>query len=142
MRARAILLALLLVACGKEKDEGPAAEGKPTAAAATTAADSKDREAVLAAWKKAGLEPSAMTAAQVGFGSDCKSGTVSGVDVLVCVYPSPDQAKAAQEAGYGWVGQATGISQARGAVLIAAADRRKADPSGRTINQLAKTAPK
>jgi len=32
--------------------------------------------------------------------------------------------------------------QSRNAVLVAAADRRKADPSGRTINQLMKLAPK
>lgn len=140
MRGRVLLLGLL-VACGKESDDGAA--GKAAAAAPAAAPDdAKDRQVVLAAWKKAGLEPSAMTPAQVAFGSDCKSGTVSGVDVLVCVYPSPDQARAAEQAGYGWVGEATGISLARGSVLVAAADRRKTDPSGRTINQLARTAPK
>jgi hypothetical protein len=30
------------------------------------------------------------------------------------------------------------MSQASGKVLVAASDRRKADPSGRTINQLMK----
>jgi hypothetical protein len=34
------------------------------------------------------------------------------------------------------------MSQAKGAALIAAADRRKSDPSGRTINKLSKLAPK
>lgn len=140
MRARTILLLGLLAACGKDKDE--AAGGNPPGAAPAAAPDSKDRQAVLDAWKKAGLQPSAMTPAQVAFGTDCRSGTVSGIDVLLCVYSSPDKARAVEQAGFGWVGDATGISQARGSVLIAAADRRKADPSGRTINQLAKVAPK
>jgi hypothetical protein len=83
-----------------------------------------------------------MTAASVTFGTDCQSGTVGGVDVLLCVYPTPAEAKAAEDAGLGWVGAATGFSQAKGTVLIATADRRKTDPSGRTINQLSKLAPK
>ena len=52
------------------------------------------------------------------------------------------EAKAAEDAGLVWVGETTGAAQARGTLLIAAADRRKSDPSGRTINQLMKLAPK
>lgn len=126
---RAITVAVLTLVlgggCGKSKKTGSAA-----------------RAAVLEAWKKGGLEPSAMTAATVPFGKDCQSGTVGGVDVLVCAYPTPGEAKAAEDAGLEWVGLTTGMAQARGAVLIAAADRRKSDPSGRTINQLGKLAPK
>lgn len=122
----AVALVLVVVSgCGKGKKSGSAA-----------------RTAVLEAWKEGGLEPSAMTAATVPFGKDCQSGTVGGVDVLVCAYSTSDEAKAAEEAGLEWVGSTTGMAQARGAVLIAAADRRKSDLSGRTINQLGKLAPK
>lgn len=111
--------------CSKE-------EGKPGAPAASS------RDGVLEAWKQGGLAPSAFAAATVAVGKDCRSGTVNGVDVLLCEFPSDAEAKAAEEPGLAWVGDATGISRAAGKVLIAAADRRKADPSGKTINQLTK----
>lgn len=100
------------------------------------------RDHVLAAWKTAGLAPSAFTPAKDSpVGKDCSIGTVNNVDVLVCTFASADEAKAAQDAGLKWVGDTTGIAQAKGSVLIAAADRKKADPTGSTINKLAKTAP-
>ena len=98
------------------------------------------RDEILAAWKKGGLTPSAMTPATVPVGKDCQSGTVGAIEVLLCVYASDADAKAAEEAGLTWVGDTTGAAQARGVVLIAAADRRKSDPSGRTINQMMKLA--
>jgi hypothetical protein len=99
------------------------------------------RDAVLEAWKAAKLTPSAMTPATAAFGADCQSGTVEGVDVLLCSFASPAEAKAAEDPGLGWIGEATGASQARGAALIVLADRHKRDPSGRTINRLLKLAP-
>jgi hypothetical protein len=126
---RALLLVTLLVAGGCSKDDGT---GRGAAAG------SLSRDRVVAAWKKGGLTPSPMTPAAVAFGKDCQSGTVGGVDVLVCQYATPDEAKAAEAPGLEWVGEATGMAQAAGVVLVAAADRRKADPSGRTINQLMK----
>ena len=132
MRALKISLVLglaLVAAC--DKGEGTASANGPN-----------PREAAIAGWKKGGLEVSAMTPATVAFGKDCQSGTVGGVDVLVCEYATPDEAKAAEDPGLQWVGDATGSSQATGKLLIATADRRKKDPSGRTINQLMKLAPK
>jgi hypothetical protein len=58
---------------------------------------------------------------------------------VVCTFPTPDDAKAAEPKGLTWVGDTTGTSLARGALLVAVADRRKADPSGRTINTIATT---
>jgi len=52
------------------------------------------------------------------------------------------EAKAAEDAGLTWVGDTTGASQAAGKVLVVVADRRKGDPSGRTINQMMKLAPR
>ena len=94
------------------------------------------RDGVIAAWKKGGLEPSAFTASKTDIGKDCSAGTVNKVDVLVCTFGSEKEAKDAEDKGLQWVGDTTGASQAQGEMLIVAADRHKADPSGRTINQL------
>ena len=115
---RRALLLLLVVGCHKQS--GPTS-----------------RDGVIAAWKKGGLEPSAFTAAQQpDIGKDCASGTVNKLDVLVCTYATAQEAKAAEDAGLKWVGDTTGASRAQGETLIVVADRKKADPSGRTINQV------
>lgn len=115
---RLILIAVVLAACSKGKS-GPTS-----------------RDGVIAAWKKGGLEPSAFTTAQVDVGKDCASGTVNKLDVLVCTFASEKEAKAAEDAGLKWIGDTTGASRAQGETLIVVADRHKADPSGRTINQV------
>ena len=94
------------------------------------------KDGVIAAWKKGGLEPSAFTAAKSDVGKGCTTGTVNKVDVLLCTFANEKEAKEAEDKGLQWVGDTTGASQAQGEVLIVAADRHKADPSGRTINQL------
>jgi hypothetical protein len=124
-----------LAACSK--DDGASGDVKAMAAGGPGA-----RDAVIEAWKKGGLQPSAMAPATVAFGKDCQSGTVSNVDVLVCAYGSPAEAKAAEAAGYEWVGGTTGSAVVSGAVLVAIADRRKADLNGKTINQLMKLVPR
>jgi hypothetical protein len=125
----ATLVLILAAACGK----GDGAAGGPGGGG--------PRDTVIAAWKKGGLTPSPLTAASVPVGKDCQSGTVGAIDVLLCVYPTAADAKAAEDAGLTWVGDTTGAAKASGTVLIAIADRRKSDPSGRTINQLMKLAP-
>ena len=134
MRARFLACVLLVVtACGK---------GDGAAGGSGGGDGGGPRDAVIAAWKKGGLTPSAFTVANVSVGKDCQSGTVGGIDVLLCVYPTAVEAKAAADNGYAWVGEGTGTVQPSGTVLIGIADRRKSDPSGRTINQLMKLAPK
>lgn len=125
---RTMVFLLALVACSKAGNGDKAAAGP--------------RDVVIDAWKAAKLTPSALTPATVTFGKDCQSGTVEGLDVLLCSFASAAEAKVAENPGYTWVGEATGMAQAHGAVLIVLADRRKADPSGRTINRLMKLAPK
>ena len=114
----ALLITIALVACSNGKS-GPTS-----------------RDGVVDAWKKGGLEPSPLTEAKTDVGKKCSSGTVNKVDVLVCEFDSEADAKAAEEKGLAWVGDTTGASKAQGEMLIVVADRRKADPSGRTINQL------
>ena len=112
-----ILIALAVAACSKEKG-------------------ATSRDGVLAAWKKGGLDASALTAAKSDVGSDCASGTVSKLDVLVCTFKTPKDAKDAEDKGLAWVGDNTGASQAQGEMLIVVADRKKNDPQGKVINQV------
>jgi hypothetical protein len=124
---RALALLLVVAACGKGDGTGPG---------------STPRDAVLAAWKAGGLAPTPFTAVSNSpVGKDCAAGTVNNVDVMVCNFPSAAEAMAAVDAGLKWVGDTTGISQPKGTVLIVAADRKKADPKGTTLNKLTKLSP-
>jgi hypothetical protein len=129
MRWRFVLLSLL-VACAKA-DAPASGEGGA----------STGRDRVIAVWRKAGLETTALSGAAVDFGTDCQRGSVSGLDVLLCQYASADAAKAAESVSLGWIGATTGAAWASDNVLIAIADRGRADPNGRTINRLMKLAP-
>lgn len=121
------LAALVAAGCSKSEPAKPAGP----------------RDVVLEAWKAEKLAPAAPLApATVAFGKDCQSGAIQDVEVLLCSFATPAEAKAAEDAGLAWVGPATGASQARGAALVVIADRKKADPNGRLINQLLKAAPK
>ena len=129
---RNLLLSLcVLAACSKAGDGD-----KPGAGTA-----SSPRDGVIAAWKGGKLAPATLAPATVAFAKDCQSGTVGTLEILLCNFASPAEAKAAEDAGLGWIGATTGASQAHGAALVVIADRKKADPNGRTINQLMKLAP-
>ena len=120
MRTSLLLVLALAAAVGCSKDKkGPSS-----------------KDGVIEAWKKGGLEPSAFADAKTDIGKSCSSGTVNKVDVLLCTFSSEKEAKEAEDKGLQWVGDNTGASQAQGEILIVAADRKKADPSGKTINQL------
>jgi hypothetical protein len=121
---RAIWIAILIGACGKAAPEGSGA-----------------RDQVLELWKKGGLDVSTFSPLASGVGKDCASGTINKVDVLVCNFATADAAKQANDGGLQWIGDTTGASQVRGTLIIVAADRRKADPNGRTINQIFKLVP-
>jgi hypothetical protein len=108
-----------VAACGKDKPAG-----------------ATSRDGVVAAWKKGGLSPSELKPAKTDVGKDCASGTVNKLDVLVCTFPTAQDAKAAEDAGLQWIGDTTGVSKAQGEMLIVVADRKKADPNGKTITQL------
>lgn len=119
--ARVIAIVLVAAACG-------GSEAKP--------ASSDD--GMVAAWKAAKLEVSALTTvdAKPYGATGCRGGTVSGVDVVLCNYGSGEDAQAAQELGLAAVGDATGAALARGDRLLVVIDRRKADPTGRTIDAI------
>ena len=131
-----ILILAALIGCGG-KDDGASGGGGDGKASATP------RDAVVDAWKQGGLEPGDLTAATVAFGKDCKTTAVGGVDVLLCNYDSADAAKKADASSNDWIaGAPTGSSFVSGKVLVVVADRKKADPDGKTINQLMKLTPK
>lgn len=136
---RFVVLVALLGACDKDSKSAPAggASAKPVAGAP----DSEARSALMSAWKTGGLKPGAFAPAKVAFGDKCESGTVDFVEVVVCEYADAKQAQAAEAAALSWVGATTGLARAKGNLVIAAADRRKADPQGKTLNALVKLAP-
>ena len=119
----ALALALALAACGTDAKSSPGATSD---------------DAAVAAWRKAGLEVSALTDvdAKKYTAQACRGGTVGGVDVVLCGYDTGEDAKAAEDAGLASVGDATGAALAHGARLLVVVDRRKADPSGRTIDAI------
>jgi hypothetical protein len=128
--ALVILAALAGSGCGKS-DPAKAKDGAAEAGGVPAA--------LLAAWQKANLQVSAFTVDKSGaVGAACHSGTVNGLDVLVCTFPTDGEAKAAEAKGLEWVGSATGTALVAGKRVLAVVDRRSADPSGRTINAVAK----
>ena len=118
-RARIGALVVMLAACG-------GSEAKPAIS----------DDALVAAWRADKLEVSALTTVdgEAYASKDCRGGTVSGVDVVVCSYASGEDAQAAEELGLAVIADATGSAIARGTRLLVVVDRRKADPSGRTID--------
>lgn len=127
------VLSLTVIAGGCDKSGGSSTGAGSAAASGPTAPPA------VAAWSKAGLAVSAFTKDHSGaLGDDCQSGTVSGLDVVVCKFETEQAAKAAETKGLAWVGEATGACVASRSHALAVVDRRKADPSGRTINQVIK----
>jgi hypothetical protein len=136
---RAALLIILIAACSK--DEGGSGEAKPTEGASPVEAAPAAITAVVDAWKKGGLSPAELTAAK-GFGDQCRGSSVDKVEVVLCDFGKADDAKKAEKAGFDWVGDTTGAAWTSGSVVVAVADRKKADPNGKTINKLMKLSPK
>ena len=121
----AAAVAAALSACDKGEKPGAPPSGK---------------DAVILSWQKNGLNVSAFTPDKTGaIGKDCSSGTVANVDVVLCSFKSPDEAKAAEAKGWQWVGATTGTAMVQGPMVLAVADRRQQDPSGRSINAISKS---
>ncbi len=130
----ALAAALALPGCGDD-NEARAAGAAMAAAHVPPAIDG-----TLARWKQAGLTVSAFDDADgVKYGGGaCKAGSVSGVDTVVCLHADDAAAAAAVDAARAAVGLTDGLAVAHGRLVLVMADRRKADPQGRTINQASK----
>jgi hypothetical protein len=127
--AGAVCALLLFAGCGEDQAQ---ASGKGPA---------PDDEALIAAWKKAGLEVSAFTTADAApySAQACRAGTVGGIDVTVCSYDTGEDAAAAQDPTLALLektGAPTASAIPRGKSLLIVSDKRKADPSGRTIQAI------
>ncbi len=119
----ALALALALAACGDDRAPATSADG------------------VFATLTSAGLAPESVTdldGATLGGGA-CKRGTVAKLEVTACTHPDAAAATKAQPRGLAAVGETTGVALARGPVLLVVADRAAADPSGKTIDKIART---
>jgi hypothetical protein len=119
-----------LSGCKKEGDSGSGSSGAASAAI----------EKVVASWKAAGLDPSTFTkvdAADFG-GGECESGKVSGIETTLCYHPTADKAKSVRAQAVKKVGSNTGYALVNGELVLVVADRGKSDPSGRTMNKMAR----
>lgn len=108
-------------------------------AAGCEEASSSDADAIVNAWRKAGLMPTMFTALEderLKPGA-CRQGQVNGLEVVLCRYADAQAARAAQNTGLERVGEATGVSLAAGQHLLIVADREGDDPAGRDINTIA-----
>jgi serine/threonine protein kinase len=126
----AFLLVVVLLAsrgCGDDKD-------KQAGASPASFGDLED------GWKAAGLTPGGFAPVDgQAFGNgQCKTGAVNGLDVTVCEYPSNPLAEVARPSGLAVVGAATGAAVVAGKRMLVVADRKKTDPSGRSIDKLIK----
>ncbi len=95
--------------------------------------------AVVKAWQNAGLTAPEFTSRKEALGDGtCWSGSVAGMDTVLCQYKDRPTARAARKAGLAFVGNTTGVAIDAGVWLLAVSDRKGADPSGKTINQISK----
>ena len=104
-------------------------------------ADSGPTKDVLAAWQKAGLEPSTFEpVAQSPYGeARCRAGKVKGVDATLCELADVADAKRAEATAMSSIKDATGLALAEGKLLLVLVNRGGDDPSGKRINEIART---
>jgi hypothetical protein len=137
------LVVVLLAGCGGGDEEAAKTDDTKTGDTKVEkkpepAKESEARKALFDAWEKAGLKAADMKASDL-LGKDCKQGTVNKVDVVVCEFANADEAKKAEAKGLEWVGDTTGAAWTSGTLVVAVADRKKADANGKAINAMMKT---
>jgi len=94
---------------------------------------------VLAALKSAQLTPGEfeVTAAKPYQARSCVRGQVDRLDVMLCDYPDEPTAKNAEPSLLQFVaGAGSGAVRRAGTLALAAADRHRVDPEGKTLNHL------
>ncbi|MBI4512160.1 MAG: hypothetical protein HY698_21180 [Deltaproteobacteria bacterium] len=127
MRTLIITIAVMVLASGCSRD-GKKAGDRPGAVAG-----------VLVAWKLAGLEPKGFQKVDSLEGGRCERGSVGEIETTLCAFHDEETARKAQAAGLSAIGDVTGASLAEGKLLLVVADRKRADPSGRRLNEIART---
>lgn len=127
----------LLAAPACKKSSGP------SAAPAAHVAGTPHTDEVVAAWRNAGLATEGFAPLQPppNGASFCEHGVVSGVDTVVCEYPSDDaMTKGMAQVKEGWerVDAHTGVVLQSKHTTMAVVDRERREPSGKTISQMVK----
>ncbi|MBN2574995.1 MAG: hypothetical protein JXP73_10570 [Deltaproteobacteria bacterium] len=141
MRRPLLTLALALssatpAACAKNKPD-------TTSPKVTHVPGTPHTDEVLTAWRNAGLAPEGFSPMPPPPDTAvyCEHGTVRGVDTTICEYDS-DQAltRGVQQVRDGWVriDAHTGVILRAKRTTMAAVDRERREPSGKTINEMAK----
>jgi len=122
---------------------GPAgcSKGAGGAAAPAHVDGTPHTDAVLDAWKSAGLKPEgfAPVAPPPFAATYCERGTVAGVDTTVCEYADDGAVdRGQQQVRDEWArtGVHTGVVLRDKRTILSAVDRDLRDPNGKTINQL------
>lgn len=108
-------------------------------AVALSCACGSEKDDVVDAWKEAGLTPTSfeeLTGDELG--DECYLGKVDGLEVTLCRYADAAEAEAARAQGLARVGETTGAALPSGRLLLVVADRDGVDPTGRTINKIAR----
>jgi hypothetical protein len=132
------LLGLASVACGK-KAAGTAGAASGPALAHVDGTTHTD--AVLDAWKSAGLKPEGFAPVTPApyVATYCERGTVGGVDATVCEYAddgSVDRGQQQIREEWARTGVHTGVVLRGKRTVLSAVDHELRDPNGKTINQL------
>jgi hypothetical protein len=127
----------LLPACRKGKS------GEPGATPPAHVQGTPHTDDVLNAWRSAGLAPEGFVVMQPPPNSAdyCEHGRVHGVDTLVCEYASEEAlTRGMQQVKEGWarVDAHTGVVLRTKRTTMVVVDRERREPSGKTINQMAK----
>jgi hypothetical protein len=115
--------------------ETPAAPEAPPAPEAVVGYAAEFTAAAAAAEFK--VEPFEEAAARPHQAAECRRGIIAKLDVLICRYQDEAAARAGEEKLRRFAsGAVSGAARIRGALGLAIADREKADPTGKTINEL------
>ncbi|HVX97705.1 MAG TPA: hypothetical protein VHK47_22520 [Polyangia bacterium] len=131
----AVLVAAAGAGCGKKTGAAPGtahAEGTP------------QTDAVLDAWKSAGLKPEGFAALTPPpyVATYCERGKVSGVDTTVCEYADDGAVDRGQQQikdEWARAGVHTAVVVRGKRTVLSVVDRELRDPNGKTINQLIQT---
>lgn len=128
MKWLALMIALMVVACGKGDDTaGGASDEAPVAG--MVAPQVLDRVGKASAFEQTAAKPYAALA--------CARGEVEELDVLVCSYPDAGSAEAALKSLREFVaGALSGVVRQSGNDLVAIADRKEVDPKGERISRI------
>jgi hypothetical protein len=147
-RVMLVFAAFLLVgACSKDEEKGEKAksgETKPAPAKAEAKPESEGtafHEGVVAALKKAGLDstPFEQAASRPYEAKHCARAEVGKLDVLLCEFEGEPAAKAGEKKLEEFVsGAVSGAVRRSKSLVLAVADRKKADLKGEGINKLLK----